>query len=187
MARLTRVRIAVYVAATLVLLAGCASSPETPSDAAQQHSPADESPTVGPPAGEGTGATEPTSFVRFDEFLREYQRASSELSSSLPQGASLPPTPPGAWEEDGEFEVGAGEMQAAFAWQCTWLVELDVVEDESRWDGAEVAIRRLSGWVDLPQVDPHLDAASRDLWTSGFIEPARQGDTAALLSLLDGC
>lgn len=64
-------------------------------------------------------APTPTStFTDFDGFAAEYVSAAENLASSLPEGVEFPAAPPGAWEVDGTFEEGTGEIAAAVEWRC---------------------------------------------------------------------
>lgn len=174
-------------AGIIILLVGCTAKPEPPRDSASQEPPVIISPTATPSLGAESQPSEPNTFVDFDDFLVEYEQASSDLVGTLPDGVALPSRPPGEWQTDAQFEAGTGEMQAAFEWQCLWLEELAVAQEQSRSKDATVAIEHLSEWVELPQVRPHLDATSVDLWESTFIAPAREGEVQSLLSLRDGC
>lgn len=172
-------RVAV-VLATTVFLAGCFATQEDlerPEASGALHTSTQTSPA--PKATAEVGDRE--------DFLDEYRTASDRLSSSLPCGERFAAQPSGEWASDGEYEAGAGGMQAAFNWQCAWLVayELAITNDEP--SEAAVALDSLESWPDLPEVDPYIDSASESLWAETFIASARAGDPTGLFELAEGC
>lgn len=127
------------------------------------------------------------SVVGIDQFHAEYSAAAESLTNSLPDDARIPADPPGQWDEDGQFQEGTGGMQAAFAWQCSWLVEYDRAVTSSDQAATTVALDQLQSWVDLPQVAPNIDDQSRQLWATEFVGAGRAGDPQPLRELARDC
>lgn len=123
-------------------------------------------------------------FGSIADFESEYMRSAEQLASSLPPGVEFPTRVPGSWKEDAAFERGAGEMQAAFYWQCAWLTEYSSAKESNDASGQVEALDKLDAWITLPGVEPHVDEASIDVWNSEFVAPAREGRDDNLLSLL---
>jgi hypothetical protein len=162
---------ATLTGAVLLLVAGCVltapignSSPST----SDGHS------------GSGSG----DGFGGIDNFEADYRMGVDQLAGSLPPGVEFPARVPGSWEDDAAFELGAGAMQAALYWQCSWLNAYVSAKEADDVAARDEAIDRLDAWITLPAVEPNVDDRSRDLWVSEYVEPARVGRDDNLMSLL---
>jgi hypothetical protein len=124
------------------------------------------------------------SFGSIADFEADYTRGVDQLIDSLPPGVEFPAGVPGSWEEDAAFERGAGEMQAALYWQCSWLNAYSSAKESNDALGQVEALDKLDAWITLPAVKPNVDDTSRAVWTSEYVEPAREGRDDNLLSLL---
>jgi hypothetical protein len=130
------------------------------------------------PAGEHSG---------YDGFLGEYEEAAGNLDASLPDGWHIESEPQGDWDPDGQYETGAGEMQAAFAWQCAWIDEYEVAKAAADEPRIQHTLDQLATWTSLDEVAPHIDEASTRTWAEEVISPARSGDDGFLLDLAESC
>lgn len=161
----------------LLTMAGCIA----PSDA--------DHPVAVPPDGDGSIGTAETpseapELIDAVTVSAEYAQTAEALSASLPPGSSFPDALDAAADDAAQFEAGFGEISAAFIWQCEWLVEYRDATD----DGVRVeSLKRLSSWVDLPQVVPYIDAESRHSWHDTVVTPAAEGQDDTLRQLADTC
>lgn len=130
----------------------------------------------------------PTStFAEFDGFAQEYRRTTARLAESLPADVVFPADPPGAWEADGRFEDGTGEVAAALYWRCAWTTAYVTSADSGNTVEAAAALARLAEWVELDEVRDHSDSDTRTKWIERVVEPARTGDDTTLRTLHSGC
>lgn len=128
-----------------------------------------------------------TTFIEFDEFAAEYANTAERLADSLPDGATFPLDPPGEWETDGSFEVGAGEVAAALQWRCEWATAYVIAADADRRDDAASALDQLAGWGDMREVRDHSDSNTRTMWLERAIETARSGEDSTLRAIQAEC
>ncbi|WP_372984478.1 hypothetical protein [Microbacterium sp.] len=145
------------------------------------------SPSGTPHAADEQESAPLDSFGDLTSFIDEYRTATEELASSLPEGHSVRDTPSGDWDENGQFEPGAGEMQAAFEWQCAWLGAYVAATADGDVTAASEALDKLEEWTKLPEVAPHTDDASKQIWVEQVIAPARTGEDTFLLEFVSGC
>jgi len=164
--------------ALVASLAGCTGGPSTESTPAQSEPPGIADQQQSAPAD---------AFVNFDSFVDEYEAASEDLAGTLPEGHESPSSPPGDWDEDGQYEPGTGEMQAAFEWQCAWMAAYVEATTSGNATARSDALDRLEEWTKLPVVAPHTDDASKETWAEQVIAPARTGEDTALLEFASGC
>lgn len=129
----------------------------------------------------------PGVFEDYDAFAEEYVDSVESLTETLPEGATFTPHPVGDWDPEGQYEAGAGQMHAAFQWQCAWIVSYEDAKAANDQKAMTVALDRLEGWANLAEVAPHTDDASRVMWEQQVIAPARAGDDAFLVELGAGC
>jgi len=127
-------------------------------------------------------------FVDYSGFEEEYQVTADELTASLPPGFEFPAEITGSWDPAGSFEVGVGEMQAGFYWQCAWSYTYTQSLAAGDTAAANHALDELEAWVDLPEVKPNIDELTRQIWLDSAIAPARAGDDTQLLAMsVGGC
>lgn len=167
---------------TICLLTGCTSDANGAEDESGRPLPASSTATVQP-----SPAPTVAEFVDHEAFTAEYRDAATVLTQTLPTGAAIPEQPPGEWQQDGQFEKGAGEMQAAFAWQCAWIDAYSDARRSGDQSEVELALQKLEAWIDLPQVSPHIDQRSREVWLKEFVDPARRGDDTRLIDIAASC
>lgn len=127
------------------------------------------------------------SFGTYSDFEAEYVRAADQLNQTMPDGMKLPASVSGSWDPEGRYEEGAGDMQAAFIWQCAWLQEYTTAREQDDSKRREVALQHLEAWPDLLLVSPHIDAASRHAWLNDYVLPAGQGDDGSFVKLAEEC
>lgn len=142
---------------------------------------------LGPSVVENEPTSEAASFDGYEAFVEEYVDAVDSLEATLPEGTELSSDPIGDWDRDGRYEAGAGEMHAAFQWQCAWMASYENSKAANDQEEMGTALNRLEEWVSLSEVEPHIDDASRAMWMDQVIAPARGGDDAFLLELGAGC
>lgn len=128
-----------------------------------------------------------TTFNDFDGFAMEYLETANQLADSLPEGVDLPADPPGAWEADGSFEEGTGEVAAVLQWRCEWASAYVVSSDSGMSADARAALDRLAEWSELTDVRDHSDSDTRALWLERVVEPARAGDDTMLRAIQAEC
>ncbi|MBQ3358874.1 MAG: hypothetical protein IJG47_08250 [Microbacterium sp.] len=126
-------------------------------------------------------------FTDLDGFSEEYARATERLADSLPEGAEFPEVPPGAWEADGSFEEGVGEVAVALQWRCEWSSAYVIATDSGLKDDAEAALDQLAEWGNLSEVRDHSDSETRTMWLERVVDTARSGDDAALRAIQAEC
>lgn len=131
--------------------------------------------------------TPTTTFTDHSGFSEEYTSAVERLADSLPEGAEFPTAPPGAWDADGSFEEGTGEVAAALEWRCAWSSAYVVAADAGLERDAEAALDRLAEWGDLSEVRDHSDDETRTMWLERVIETARSGDDSTLRAIQSEC
>lgn len=158
-----------------VLLVGCTVDVEEP----------DASPT--PAASTAPPSTAVEDFQDLAGFTSEYSDAATELSKTLPAGTSIPDLPTGEWDPEGHYEPGAGDMEAAFAWQCAWIRTYLDAKTHSDQETVDASLSNLKAWTELSLVRPHVDEESRRVWAEEVIEPAALGDDSFLLSIGANC
>ena len=131
--------------------------------------------------------TPTTTFTDFDGFAEEYTSASERLAASLPEGVRFPAAPPGAWETDGTFENGTGEVTAALQWRCAWSSAYVIAADAGLREDAGAALDQLAEWGALSEVRDHSDSETRTMWLERVIETARSGDDTNLRAIEGEC
>jgi hypothetical protein len=131
--------------------------------------------------------SEAAEFGGINEFTVEYEQAAGDLSDDLPPGATLPSEVGEGWDPEGKYEAGAGEMQAALAWQCAWLTEYLGATSDAATDRVEIALGRLRSWIDLPEVTSHVDERSREIWLNDVVGAVEEGDDSALRKFAEPC
>lgn len=178
---MTRLGIAATGVAALALaaaLVGCTGEPSAEGAPEQSETPVATDESQGAPAD---------SYVNFNSFVDEYQAAAEDLARTLPAGHEMLSSPPGDWDEDGQFEPGTGEMQAAFEWQCAWITAYVEATNNDNAVARSDALDSLEEWTNLPEVAPHTDDASKKIWAEQVIGPARAGEDTFLLEFASGC
>lgn len=148
---------------------------------------ASPSPSPSPSPEASISSTAVEDFANLEGFASEYDEAASELSSTLPDGATIPDAPIGEWDPEGQFEPGAGEMQAAFVWQCAWINAYVDAKTRSDQGAIDKSLAQLEGWTELSLVKTHIDDESRKVWADEVITSARHGDDSFLLSVGADC
>jgi len=127
-------------------------------------------------------------FVDYSGFEEEYQVTVDELADSLPPGFEFPAEVTGPWDPAGSFEVGVGQMQAGFYWQCAWSYSYRQAVAAGDSVAADHALDELAAWVDLPEVKLNIDDYTRQIWLKVAVAQARVGDDSQLLLMSStGC
>lgn len=139
------------------------------------------------PVTESTTPSPTATFNDFDGFVMEYLETAEQLADSLPEGVEFPADPPGAWETDGSFEAGAGEVSAVLQWRCEWASAYVASSDSGMSADAIAALDRLAEWGELTGVREHSDRDTRSMWLERVVEPARAGDDAMLRAIQAEC
>lgn len=173
----TRLNMFAVCVGIALILAGCTAAPPAANgrEPTTRTEPTEESPS------------EATEFGGINEFALEYEQAVGDLSGTLPPGATLPSQVGEGWDPEGKYEAGAGEMHAALAWQCAWLTEYIDATSDAETNRAHTALERLRSWINLPQVESHVDEQSREIWLNDVVAPAEAGDDSTLKEFAEPC
>ncbi|MBM9463250.1 hypothetical protein JL108_07295 [Aeromicrobium sp. YIM 150415] len=148
-------------------------------------------------AGDGAERAESTQedFYNSAELPQRYAEALEDFEGDFPKstvtqevlqarsqmGAALPADAGKANVEDGLEDVMAAET-----WLCAWQGELLDAAANDDQEGVRDAGEQLRGWYDLEAVKEWVVDPGKQ-WEKTILEPALDGDTGPMQSLMDMC